>query len=230
MKTIGLLGGMSWESSAHYYRIMNETVQQRLGGLHSARVLMNSVDFAPFRERMLAGDWKGIGEHLTQAARVLEQGGAELLVIGTNTMHMVAPTVAAAVNIPLLHIADATAEVARKKGARSLGLLGTRFTMEERFYVDRLAEHGMEAVVPSEQDRSFIDAVIFDELCKGRFTGDSRQEFLRIIDELVSNGADAVILGCTEIGLLVNQGDTSVTLLDTCVIHAQQAVERAVFS
>lgn len=230
MKTIGLLGGMSWESSAHYYQVMNEAVQQHLGGLHSAKILMNSVDFAPFRKQMLAGDWEGIGERLARAAQVLEQGGADLLVIGTNTMHMVAPVVAAAVDIPLLHIADATAEVARSKGARVLGLLGTRFTMEERFYIDRLAEHGMEAIVPPERDRSIVDAVIFDELCKGRFTSESRQEFLRIIDGLASNGADAVVLGCTEIGLLVNQGDTSVTLLDTCAVHAQQAVEHALSS
>lgn len=227
MKTIGLLGGMSWESSAGYYRIMNEAVQQRLGGLHSARILMNSVDFAPFRQQMLAGDWQGIGERLAEAALVLERGGADVLVIGTNTMHMVAPAVAAAVDIPLLHIADATAEVARKQGARVLGLLGTRLTMEERFYVDRLGQHGMEAIIPPERDRQLVDSVIFDELCKGRFTASSRQEFLRIIEALSSNGADAVVLGCTEIGLLVNTKDTTVPLLDTCAIHASQAVEFA---
>ncbi|MGE4420887.1 MAG: aspartate/glutamate racemase family protein [Pseudodesulfovibrio sp.] len=227
MKTIGLIGGMSWESSLEYYRVMNEAVKARLGGLHSAHILMNSVDFAPLRELMCAGDWAAVGDALADAARTLEDAGAELMVIGTNTMHKVAPEVGAAVSVPLIHIADATAEAARAGGFSRVGLLGTGFTMEEDFYVGRLEEHGFDVLVPGADDRRLVDRVIFDEMCKGLFLDGSRVEFVRIIEELAARGAEAVILGCTEIGLLVRPGDTGVPTLDTCRIHAEKAVEAA---
>lgn len=227
MKTIGLLGGMSWESSAEYYRIMNETVKARLGGLHSAQVLMQSVDFAQYREQMLAGEWDAIGENLSQVAQNLVECGADLIVIGTNTMHMVAPRVAASVGVPLLHIADATAAVLRERGMTRVGLLGTIFTMEKPFYKDRLAEHSIESIIPPRKDRELVDQVIFDELCKGEFRDESRAEYIRIIESLAEQGAEAVILGCTEIGLLVRPNDTSVPLMDTCHIHGEAAVDMA---
>lgn len=227
MRTIGLIGGMSWESSAEYYRIMNQTVKQRLGGLHSASILMRSVDFAPIRTHMLDGDWDGIGERLAAEARSLERGGADCVVIGTNTMHKVAPQVAAAVEVPLIHIADATADAVLAIPAARVGLLGTAFTMEHDFYTGRLAEHGVETLTPAGPDRRLVDAVIFDELCQGRFEARSRQEYLRVINDLVDQGAEAVVLGCTEIGLLLGDAQVGVPLLDTCRIHAEQAVEFA---
>jgi len=227
MKTIGLLGGMSWESSSEYYRVMNEEVKHRLGGLHSAKILMNSVDFATYRARMLEGDWDAIATMLSDAARTLEKAGADLMVIGTNTMHMVAPQVAEAVGIPLLHIADATASVCKEKGATKVGLLGTIFTMEQDFYRDRLTANGIESIVPSKSDRELVDRVIFDELCKGILSDESRREYVRIIRELSDQGAEAVILGCTEIGLLVTPDDTDIPIMDTCKIHGVQCVEMA---
>jgi aspartate racemase len=227
MKTIGLIGGMSWESSLEYYRFMNEAVKARLGGLHSARILMNSVDFAPLRELMISGDWAAVGDRLADAARTLEDAGARLMVIGTNTMHKVAPSVEAAVSVPLVHIADATAEAARAKGFSKVGLLGTALTMEDDFYVGRLSEHGLEVVVPEAEDRKLVDRVIFEEMCRGLFLEGSRAEFVRIIDGLAARGAGAVILGCTEIGLLVRPGDTAVPTLDTCRIHAERVVDIA---
>ncbi|OIQ52124.1 Aspartate racemase [Pseudodesulfovibrio hydrargyri] len=227
MKTIGLIGGMSWESSLEYYRIMNEAVKARLGGLHSARILMNSVDFAPLRELMRADDWAAVGGQLADASRALERAGAELMVIGTNTMHKVAPEVEAAVSVPLVHIADATAEAARAGGFSRVALLGTALTMEDDFYVGRLRGHGFEVLVPEAEDRKLVDRVIFDEMCKGLFLDGSRTEFVRIIDGLAARGAEAVVLGCTEIGLLVRPGDTGVPTLDTCRIHAERVVEIA---
>ena len=227
MKTIGLIGGMSWESSLEYYRVMNEAVKARLGGLHSARILMNSVDFAPLRELMLAGEWDRVGETLGRAARTLELAGAELMVIGTNTMHKVASQVEAAVNAPLVHIADATAEVARARGFSRVALLGTIFTMEDDFYTGRLRRHGFEVLVPEAEDRRLVDRVIFDELCRGAFLDGSRSEYVRIIEDLAGRGAEAVILGCTEIGLLVGPDDTDVPTLDTCRIHAEKVVDMA---
>jgi aspartate racemase len=227
MKAIGLIGGMSWESSLEYYRVMNEAVKARLGGLHSARILMNSVDFAPLRELMCAGDWAAVGDRLAEAARTLEDAGAELMVIGTNTMHNVASKVEAAVAAPLVHIVDATAEAARAGGFTKVALLGTVFTMEDDYYVGRLEQHGFEVLVPEAGDRKLVDRVIFDEMCRGLFLDGSRAEFVRIIDSLAARGAEAVILGCTEIGLLVRPGDTGVPTLDTCRIHAERAVELA---
>ena len=227
MKTIGIIGGMSWESSLEYYRIMNEEVKACLGGLHSAKILLYSVDFETVRARMLADDWDGAGELLAEAARSLERGGAEMIVIGTNTMHRVAPQVAAAVDLPLLHIADATADAALAAGVTRVGLLGTIFTMEQDFYTGRLRERGIEVEVPVRADRKLVDRVIFDELCKGVFRDKSRREFQRIIGEMADRGVPAVILGCTEIGLLVRPGDTWVPLFDTCHIHAARAVDIA---
>ncbi len=225
MKVIGLIGGMSWESSVEYYRVMNEEVKRRLGGLHSARIHMVSVDFATIRSHMLVDDWQGAGEKLAEAARTLEQSGADVIVIGTNTMHMVAPQVAEAVSIPVLHIADATADAVKKTGAENVGLLGTIFTMERDFYRGRLAENGITSIVPPKADRELVDRVIFDELCKGSFLDASRQEYIRIINDLAEKGAQSVILGCTEIGLLVRPEDTAVPVLDTCRIHAIKAVD-----
>ncbi|BDQ33246.1 aspartate/glutamate racemase family protein [Pseudodesulfovibrio portus] len=227
MKTIGLLGGMSWESSAEYYRVMNEEVKARLGGLHSAKILMNSLEFQELRDLMCAGRWSEIGDRLAAAARTLEKAGADLMVIGTNTMHKVAPQVADALSIPLIHIADATADAARERGCTRVGLLGTAFTMEDDFYSGRLNEHGLEVLVPEAGDRKLVDRVIFDEMCRGAFLDPSRAEYLRIIDDLSAKGAQAVILGCTEIGLLVRPGDTDVPTLDTCAIHAATVVKKA---
>jgi aspartate racemase len=227
MKTIGLLGGMSWESSAEYYRVMNEEVKARLGGLHSAKILMNSLEFQELRDLMCAGRWSEIGDRLAAAARTLEKAGADLMVIGTNTMHKVAPQVADALSIPLIHIADATADAARERGYTRVGLLGTTFTMEDDFYSGRLNEHGLEVLVPEAGDRKLVDRVIFDEMCRGSFLDPSRAEYLRIIDDLSAKGAQAVILGCTEIGLLVRPGDTDVPTFDTCGIHAATVVKKA---
>ena len=227
MKVIGLLGGMSWESSAEYYRVMNEEVRNRLGGLHSARILMLSVDFAVLRSHMLADRWDAVGATLAEHAKTLEKSGADMIVIGTNTMHMVAPQIEAAVSIPVLHIVDATADAVRKMGMTKVGLLGTSFTMERDFYKGRLMEQGFEVVIPEADDRATVDRVIFDELCKGILSDESRAEYLRIIGDLTKQGAQVVILGCTEIGLLVRPGDTSVPILDTCHVHAVKAVDKA---
>ena len=225
MKTIGLIGGMSWESTLVYYRVMNEAVKERLGGLHSAKILLYSVDFGPVRERMVAGDWQGVAHELAQAARVLERGGADLLVIGTNTMHKVAPQVAAAVDIPLLHMAEATADAVLARGMSRVGLLGTAFTMEENFYTERLAARGLEVLTPDSAGRKEADRIIFDELCRGTFSDASREKFVRLINEMAARGAEGVVLGCTEIGLLVRPQDTAVPLFDTCLIHAARAVD-----
>jgi len=227
MKTIGIIGGMSWESTLEYYRIMNETVKERLGGLHSAKLLLYSVDFAEIREDMLADDWDGAGERLAKAARALEKGGADFLLIATNTLHKVAPCVEAAVSIPLLHIAEAAADAVLDAGLSRIGLLGTAFTMEQEFYTGRLAARGIDVLVPPEADRRLLDRVIFDEMCKGVFTDAARAEFLRVIADLTARGAQGIVLGCTEIGILVRPQDTDVPLFDTCLIHATRAVDLA---
>lgn len=228
MKTIGLLGGMSWESTVGYYRAINEGVKHRLGGLHSARIAMYSVDFAPIENLQHEGNWDGTAEILTDAARRIQSAGADFLLICTNTMHKVAPQVEQAIQIPLLHIADATAEVLVQKGIRTVGLLGTAFTMEQAFYKGRLTDHfGLNVLIPGEEDRQIVHRVIYQELCQGKIRSDSKTQYLRIIDALADQGAEAVILGCTEIGMLVKQEDTQVTLLDTTAIHAEKAVEYA---
>ncbi|MFO7688309.1 MAG: aspartate/glutamate racemase family protein [Desulfobacterales bacterium] len=228
MKTIGLLGGMSWESTLDYYREINQGIQARLGGFHSARILLYSVDFATVEQFMQCGDWDGAGNHLVAAARRVEAGGADFLLICTNTMHRVADRVAAAVAIPLLHIADATAEALIKDRVKKVGLLGTAFTMEHDFYKGRLTDrHGLEVVVPEAADRRLVHDVIFQELCLGVVRPASKDAFLHIIERLAAAGAEAVILGCTEIGMLLTQGDTSVPLYDTTRLHAAKAVAQA---
>ena len=229
MKTIGLLGGMSWESTVGYYRAINEGVKNTLGGLHSAKIAMFSVDFEPIEKLQHAGDWKGTAIILSEAARSVESAGADFLLICTNTMHKVAPEIEKSIKIPLLHIADATAEVLVHEGIKTVGLLGTAFTMEQDFYKGRLSEnYGLNVLVPGNEDRQVVHNIIYQELCLGKIESNSKTEYLRIIDSLANQGAEAVILGCTEIGMLVNQGDTKVRLLDTTAIHAEKAVEYAI--
>ncbi|MGQ4878598.1 aspartate/glutamate racemase family protein [Billgrantia sp. LNSP4103-1] len=228
MKTIGLLGGMSWESTASYYRALNEGVKAALGGLHSAKLCLYSVDFAEIERLQHAGDWDATAEILSRAARSVEAGGADFLMIGTNTMHKVAPQIAEAVSIPLLHIADATARRLAADGMRRVGLLGTRFTMEQDFYKGRITENfGIEVMVPDEAQRDLVHEVIYTELCQGEVKEASRQRYLEIIATLRERGAEAVILGCTEIALLVQQRHTEVPLYDTTAIHAEEAVKWA---
>lgn len=227
MKTIGLLGGMSWESTQTYYRLLNEQVRARLGGLHSAKILLYSVDFAEIEALQRSGEWQQAGQILADAAQALERAGADCLVLATNTMHKVAPQVSQALRIPLLHIAEATAEVLRQDGVSRVGLLGTRFTMEQAFYRERVEAAGIQVVTPPEDQRKQIHRVIFEELCQGEINTASRQQFLRALHDLEAQGAEAVILGCTEIGLLVQQAQTDIRLYDTTTIHAVTAVDFA---
>lgn len=228
MKTIGLIGGMSWESTADYYREINQGVKESLGGLHSAQLVLHSVDFDPIEKLQHAGDWAGAAAILAQAAQSMNAAGADFLLLCTNTMHKVATEVEDAAGIPLLHIADATAEELLRDGIETVGLLGTRYTMEQDFYKGRLQEKfGLKVLVPSQADRDVVHDVVYEELCLGRILDASRAKYLRIIDALAQQGAQAVILGCTEIGLLVKQADTTIRLYDTTRIHAQKAVERA---
>lgn len=228
MQTIGLIGGMSWESTIPYYREINETVKQRLGGLHSAKVVLYSVDFYEIERLQHAGDWAAAGKVLADAALALQAAGADFLVLCTNTMHKVAAAIEAAVSIPLLHIADPTAKAIKQAGFSSVGLLGTRFTMEQDFYKERLQqEHGLQVLVPGPQDREIVHTIIYDELCLGKVVPESRREYQRVIDSLVAQGAQAVILGCTEISLLIGPNDAQVPLFDTTAIHARYAAESA---
>ena len=229
MKTAGLLGGMSWETTVGNYRSINEGVKNALGELHSAKIAMVSVDFDPIAKLQHTGDWEETGRLLAEAAQSIQSAGADFLLICTNTMHKVAPQVEQAIDIPILHIADATAEVLKQEGIETVGLLGTAFTMEQDFYRGRLQnKHSINVLVPNEGDRQIVHNIIYNELCLGNQNAASRAEYLRIIDELSAQGAEAVILGCTEIGMLVNQRDTSARLLDTTAIHAAKAVELAV--
>lgn len=224
MKTIGLIGGMSWESTVPYYRQINQTIKQQLGGLHSAKLVLYSVDFHEVERLQHAGDWDAAGLMMADAARALQAAGADFIVLCTNTMHKVAPAIEGAVRIPLFHIADPTAAEIKRAGVRKIGLLGTRFTMEQPFYKDRLRElHGLDVVVPSPAERDIVHRIIYDELCLGKVLDASRDEYRRIIAALVEQGAQAVILGCTEISLLVAQQDASVPLFDTTSIHATSA-------
>ena len=227
MKTIGLLGGMSWESTEHYYRLINEATRETLGGLHSAPVAMFSVDFQEIEQLQHADEWDLMAAILSRRAAQIEAGGAELLLICTNTMHRVADVIEAAINIPLLHIADATAAAVKAAGIDRVGLLGTKFTMEQDFYRGRLEEHGLDVLVPDDEDRDIVHRVIYEELCLGQIEDDSRKEYLRIIDDLADRGAQGVIEGCTEIGLLVNQQHTEIPLFDTTAIHARASVAEA---
>ncbi|MBK9675842.1 MAG: aspartate/glutamate racemase family protein [Betaproteobacteria bacterium] len=228
MKVIGLIGGMSWESTVPYYRQINETVRERLGGLHSARLVLYSVDFHDIERLQHAGDWQAAGALLAGAARALQAAGASFLVLCTNTMHNVAPAIEAAVAIPLLHIADPTAAEIKRAGHSTVGLLGTRFTMEQAFYRDRLSErHGLQVVVPGPEDRETVHRIIYQELCLGVVTAESRGAYRRILAKLAAQGAQAIILGCTEISLLVTQQDSAVPLFDTTAIHARAAALEA---
>ncbi len=225
MKTIGLLGGMSWESTAHYYRMLNQGINDRLGGLHSAQIAMVSVDFQPMESLMQQGEWTEIGKRLADAAQKIEKAGADFLLICTNTMHKVAGTITDSVAIPLLHIADATAENIKARKIHTVGLLGTGFTMEEEFYKGRLSNiHGLEVIVPSSEDRKRVHDIIFNELCRGRIRDESRKTYLRIIETMRRQGAEAVIEGCTEISMLVSQDHTTVPLFDTTGLHVEQAI------
>lgn len=228
MKTVGLIGGMSWESTVPYYRDINQAVAARLGGLHSARILLHSVDFYEIEQLQAAGDWDRAGEILADIARGLERAGADFLVLCTNTMHVVADRIREATRIPLLNIADATAEAVAAAGMTKVGLLGTRFTMERDFYRGRLADkHGIHVLIPPESDRKIVHRVIFDELCRGSLRPESRAEYVRIIADLAANGAQGVVMGCTEIGLLVRQEDVAARLFDTAAIHAEAAARYA---
>ena len=231
MKTIGLIGGMSWESTIPYYRHINETVKRRLGGLHSAKVILFSVDFHDIEQMQHAGKWDEAGAVLVDAARALERAGADFLVVCTNTMHKVAPAIEAAVRIPLLHIADPTALAIKQAGLHTVGLLGTRFTMEQAFYRDRLQhDHGINVLVPDAADRETVHRIIYEELCLGQVKDASRDAYRAVMARLVAQGAQAVILGCTEIALLVGADDAAVPLFDTTAIHAQAAAEHALES
>lgn len=228
MKTIGLLGGMSWESTELYYRIINEQVKSRLGGLHSARIAMVSVDFQEIEALQVEGKWEEAADVLVRSALQVEKAGADFLLICTNTMHKVAPQIQTAIGIPLIHLADATAERILAQGIRNIGLLGTNFTMEQDFYKGRLLErYGLNVIVPSEVDRQIIHRIIYEELCLGEIKESSREHYLRIMNKLSDNGAQAIIEGCTEITLLVKQHHTAIPLFDTTAIHAEEAVSLA---
>ena len=227
MKTIGLLGGMSWESTALYYRLINEETRKRLGKLHSAKIAMVSVDFQSIEEMQAADDWANAGKALAEAAQQIEAAGADFLLICTNTMHKVADDIEAAIDIPLLHLADATAKRIREAGLDTVGLLGTRFTMEHNFYKGRLEQHGIEVLTPDKASREMVHQVIYDELCLGVIKEESRAAYLEIMNELTARGAQAIVEGCTEIGILVNEKHTDLRLFDTTSIHAEQAVAMA---
>lgn len=231
MKTIGLIGGMSWESTLIYYRLINEQVKARLGGLHSARLVLFSVDFDEIERLQQSGDWDTAGRILADAGCALEAGGAKFLVLCTNTMHKVSAAIEEATTIPLLHVTDATAEAIHAAGLCRVGLLGTRFTMEEDLYRNRLSfPHGVEVLIPPARDRDVVHRVIYDELCLGTINDTSRLSYCRIIDDLVARGAQAIVLGCTEIGLLIGPQDADVPLFDTTEIHAHAAVDMALGS
>ncbi len=223
MKTIGLLGGMSWESTVTYYQIINETIKEKLGGLHSARILLYSVDFAEIEKCQYVGDWEKSADILSEAARNLEKAGADFIVIGTNTMHKVAPEIQDRIHVPVMHIAEATAEVLKENQITKVALLGTKYTMTQDFYKKKLEENGITVLIPDEKSIEIVNRVIYDELCLGMISSGSREQYLKIIDALALKGAQGVILGCTEIGLLVHQEDTSLPVFDTTQIHARKA-------
>ncbi len=230
MKLLGLLGGMSWESTVPYYRLMNEAVRRRLGGLHSARILLGSVDFAEIEALMRTDRWDEAAAVLGRLAQTLERGGAEALVLCTNTLHKVAPAIEAAVSIPLLHIIDPLAEAARRSDLTRLGLLGTRFTMELPFYAERLRRQGLDVLIPGPEDRAEVHRVVFEELCLGKVIDTSRRRYLDVIARLAEAGAQGVILGCTEIAMLITEADSPLPLLDTTNLHAEYAVDWALRS
>lgn len=228
MKTIGLIGGMSWESSLEYYRIINEEVKNKLGGLHSAKCLLYSVDFEEVERYQAEGDWESAGKLLGTVAESLEKAGAEIIVICTNTMHKVIGSIEEKVSLPILHIADATANQIQKLEIRTVGLLGTKYTMEQDFYKSRIESNGIKVLIPNHEDREVINKVIYEELCLGNIQQSSRDYYKQVIKRLVADGAEGIILGCTEIGLLVKQEDSEVPLFDTTVIHAIESVNQAI--
>ncbi|MFP3356352.1 aspartate/glutamate racemase family protein [Planococcus sp. SIMBA_143] len=227
MKTIGLIGGMSWESSAEYYRLLNEQVKQHLGGLHSAECLMYSVDFEEIERFQSEGKWQEAGERLADVAHSLEKGGAELIVLCTNTMHKVISSIEEAVSVPVLHIADATAKEIQANHLHTIGLLGTKYTMEQDFYKERIADSGIEVLIPEAAERDMINEIIFDELCLGKINDSSKVKYQQAIQNLIDRGAQGIILGCTEIGLLIHDEDAEVPLFDTAKIHVKAAVKEA---
>lgn len=227
MKTIGLLGGMSWESTIPYYRLINQRVKERLGGLHSAKVILYSVDFHDIERLQHAGDWDAAGLMLARAARSLEQAGADFIVLCTNTMHKVAPAIERAITIPLLHIADPTARQIRNDGHTKVGLLGTLFTMEQSFYSERLEQQGLEVITPCAEDGAAVHRIIYEELCLGQVLPESRAVYQKVMTRLTEKGAQAIILGCTEISLLVGPSDAAIPLYDTTAIHALAAADEA---
>ena len=228
MKTIGLIGGMSWESTITYYRIINEEVKNRLGGLHSAKIVLYSVEFDEIEKCQSNGEWEKSGDILGNAAKAVEAAGADFLLICTNTMHKVAPQIASMIDIPIIHIADATADELEKNSTRSIGLLGTKYTMTQDFYKQRLIDRGIRVLIPDEGDIETVNTVIFDELCVGKISDVSREKLKEIITKLKCKGAEGVILGCTEIGLLIHQSDVDIPVFDTTVIHARKAAELAI--
>lgn len=223
LKTIGLIGGMSWESTVTYYKIINETVKEKLGGLHSAKCILYSVDFQEIEECQANGNWEKSGEILGEAAYNLEKAGADFIVICTNTMHKVVNQIKEKISIPILHIAEMTAEKILEKGLKNIALLGTKYTMEQDFYKSKLIEKGINVIIPDKNDIETINEVIYDELCLGTINFNSKKKFLEIVDKLRSKGAEGIILGCTEIGLIIKNEDTDVPLFDTAIIHAEQA-------
>ncbi len=227
MKTVGLIGGMSWESTLEYYRIMNEIVKERLGKLHSAKIVLYSFDFEEIAEKQRSGEWDELGSILGDVARKLEDAGANIILICTNTMHKVADAVQKRISVPLLHIADVTADRIVEKGLRRVALLGTKFTMEDDFYRERLKEKGIDVLVPEEEEREEINRIIFEELCRGIFKEESKSKLKKIGEDLISRGAEGIILGCTELPLVINQKDFKVPVFDTTRIHAEAAVEFA---
>ena len=223
MKTIGLIGGMSWESTVTYYQVINETIKNQLGGLHSAKCILYSVDFDEIEKYQTRGEWDKSADVLSEAAQALERAGADYIVICTNTMHKVVPEIGRRIHIPILHIADMTAVQLKKQGIRKVGLLGTKYTMQQDFYKNVLIRQGIEVIIPNDDDVDVVNRVIYDELCLGKIFEKSKAVYLDIIQELVRNGAQGIILGCTEIGLLIQQSDTDIPLFDTTLIHAEQA-------
>ncbi|HBF3049179.1 TPA: aspartate/glutamate racemase family protein [Clostridioides difficile] len=223
MKTIGLIGGMSWESTITYYQVINTVIKERLGGLHSSKCILYSVDFQEIEECQSSGNWEKSAKILADATIKLQEAGADFIVICTNTMHKVSDKIQESIHIPLLHIADVTATVLREKEIKKVALLGTKYTMEQDFYKNVIINNGIEVLIPNEEDRIIVNDTIFNELCLGIISESSKKAFLSIIDKLGKQGAEAVILGCTEIGLLIKQNDTSIPLFDTTVIHAIEA-------
>lgn len=228
MKTIGLLGGMSWESTVTYYQILNRTVRERLGGLHSAKILLYSVDFHEIEQHQAHGEWEQSAVLLADAAKNLEKAGADWMLLCTNTMHKVAPQIQSTIGIPLLHIADATAQELLANSIDKVALLGTKYTMQQNFYKEKLIAAGIDVLLPDERDIGLVNTVIFDELCLGIVTERSKREYLRIIEALAGQGAQGVILGCTEIGMLITQADTALPVFDTTLIHARKAALLAI--